>query len=792
MSESSRAAAQPWTCRRCGAENPAPPDPAATLTCRECATLHLDARSEPPRDLTGRTLGAFELGEPAHACELGQYYYGTRLSDGKAVFVLALGARQAEDPQLVARFKKALLAAREVTDEHLAAVLTVGEEEAVPYGVWDYVAGESVAGRLAREHLFPPDMARLAGDLSARALCAVHGAGLVWGVLRPRHFILCGSEVVKLLGLGAASLLIDHPHRFLTPEADADPECLFAAPETLRDAALSPAADLYSLGAVLFAMLTGVPPYVARGYGELTARHEQAQPPSPRFYESSVPAELADIVKKTLATDPAGRYAQAENLRVALDALSLAPSEPSGAETAETAELAEPPETAPAPAAAETAESLETAEAAGEETPESPEAEQAPAEVPGPEAAETQPAGATAAETAPEEAWTPPPPPEAAAEPGWVPPPPPSPEVQVELPASDMVATPGYAAAEGAEVAQPLQEYPLQEEPELDVPGAVAARMGVRPKDPRRRRRLIGLAVLSGVFLLAVGGLLGRKFYRHYQQKMKPLREMRAALPAGLEIRADTVIRLKDNAQMTYIPAGSFQMGAHGQGDNTPQHAVWMDGYFIDTFEVTVRQFKAFCEATGHAEPIASDIVIAGKHYSRWSCQRDYRFKLPEQPISGVSWRDAQAYAIWVGGDLPTEAQWEKAGRGTLGRRYPWGNRWSPTACNAGFPGDGHEFTARVGAVRTDRSPFGCFDMAGNVTEWCRDFYDPNVYRTHGENPRNPTGPPSGNARVYRGGSYVEENERNCQVYRRFYADGEFRDPTLGFRVVVPPKKRAP
>ena len=160
---------------------------------------------------------------------------------------------------------------------------------------------------------------------------------------------------------------------------------------------------------------------------------------------------------------------------------------------------------------------------------------------------------------------------------------------------------------------------------------------------------------------------------------------------------------------------------------------------------------------------------------------RDPQFA--KQPVSGVTWSQARDYAAWAGGRLPTEAEWEKACRGTDGRTYPWGNP-DPTGDLLNFAETGLGTWSTVGSYPGGASPYGALDMAGNVWEWTADRYDGAYYA---DSPReNPTGPATGDMRVLRGGSFHHDADYvRCAVRDGYYPD--YGNDNLGFRVVVSP-----
>jgi formylglycine-generating enzyme required for sulfatase activity len=151
-----------------------------------------------------------------------------------------------------------------------------------------------------------------------------------------------------------------------------------------------------------------------------------------------------------------------------------------------------------------------------------------------------------------------------------------------------------------------------------------------------------------------------------------------------------------------------------------------------------------------------------------------------DHPIVNVSWVDAKAYCDWARVSLPTEAQWEKAARGVDGRKYPWGNEWDPGKCVNSVGGNRPGSTTSVGSILSGASPYGVLDMAGNAWEWCADWYDPNYYKMAPE--RNPTGPPSGQFRALRGGSWGNSYAGYFRAADRFGCDPAGRNHGLGFR----------
>ncbi|MCK4473565.1 MAG: SUMF1/EgtB/PvdO family nonheme iron enzyme [Anaerolineae bacterium] len=239
----------------------------------------------------------------------------------------------------------------------------------------------------------------------------------------------------------------------------------------------------------------------------------------------------------------------------------------------------------------------------------------------------------------------------------------------------------------------------------------------------------------------------------------------------------ETWTRPADGMVMVYVPAGEFLMGAtdadsEAGEDEKPPHRVYLDGFWIDRTEVTNAQYRKCVEARACREPWCWDESNFGYHD---------RFNALDQPVVCVLWNNAHDYAAWVGGRLPTEAEWEKAARGTDGRKYPWGNE-APDCSKANYK-DCVGGTTAVGSCPEGASPYGALDMAGNAWEWTTDKYGEDYY-THSPS-HNPQGPDSGGFRVMRGGAFLGD-PRNIRCTARYRGSPKYRPWWYGFRVVVP------
>jgi formylglycine-generating enzyme required for sulfatase activity len=180
-------------------------------------------------------------------------------------------------------------------------------------------------------------------------------------------------------------------------------------------------------------------------------------------------------------------------------------------------------------------------------------------------------------------------------------------------------------------------------------------------------------------------------------------------VPAGAEAPTEPPVA----EMMVEIPAGEFIMGNDGgDDDEKPAHTVTLEAFEIDKFEVANADFAKFVEETGYQTEVEKTGEVGWRRYTEG---RD------NHPVVKVTWNDANAYCEWAGKRLPTEAEWEKAAKGEEGFIYPWGNEWDPAKTNA--KERGIRDTVSVGSFPEGASPYGVFDMAGNVWEWTADWY---------------------------------------------------------------------
>ncbi len=231
---------------------------------------------------------------------------------------------------------------------------------------------------------------------------------------------------------------------------------------------------------------------------------------------------------------------------------------------------------------------------------------------------------------------------------------------------------------------------------------------------------------------------------------------------------------------MALIPQGSFEMGSrkslreldpvaifqadrHMLGPEDPAHEVILDAYYIDLYEVSNAEYKKYIDTTR--------ITTLPRYWE------DASFNQSNQPVVGVTWKEAQAFCQWKNKRLPTEAEWEKAARGKRPVKYPWGNE-EPDKTRLNFNNHVGK-TAPVGSYPTGKSDYGVFDLSGNVAEWVQDWHFPEYYLFSPK--ENPPGPDKGHYKIIRGGNWKNNAEDVRLTYRNATVP-KARSKTVGFR----------
>jgi len=293
------------------------------------------------------------------------------------------------------------------------------------------------------------------------------------------------------------------------------------------------------------------------------------------------------------------------------------------------------------------------------------------------------------------------------------------------------------------------------------------------------RRVLIGSIVFVFASFILMVVMLVYETYRGRQQREQLMASIERPKPRLIEpvaVQDFSMYRTivgNEGREMVEIPEGPFTMGSDdGDPDEGPAHPVYLQGYYIDLNEVTQAEYERFAKMTKRERP---RVPVFEEDISK--------LMDPDYPVVGITWNDGFAYCRWAGKRLPTEAEWEKAARGTDQRTYPWGDtNLDSRIANFGKDWDSEVYAERlkaVGSYERGKSPYGAYDMVGNVSEWGADWYDKDYY---GKSPqKNPHGPSSGVLKVLRGGSWLD-SPTYLRSALRYWFNPAYRYANIGVR----------
>lgn len=681
------------------------------------------------------TLGKYELHEVIGKGGFGTVYRATDTALDRVVALKVLHPQLTVEPEFIERFRREARLMAKAEHPNIVSIYDVGEAQGRYFIAMRHLAGGSLADRLKKGPLSIEEAQRILQEVCA-GLQELHRQGYVHRDLKPANILFdaAGRAVVTDFGLARAMQLSSSSSSGTTGGTP-----YYRAPELWNGRPpANPATDVYSLGCILGEMLTGKPLFGGDTPEEVLTRHLVH---GPDFGEDwppeGIPHRVRTIIEKALQRDPAQRYGDAQTFSQALAGLN--PIIDGGKATGENAQT----------------------------------------------------------------------------------------QAQMNLQIESEVRDRGETNEQSHQLAESVVSTPV-----------------TRKSLPRWTWALLGPALLLGLIYFAVRGLIppGAPTALPTQPVValvtesptdttigiststpEPLSQTYTVIPASIPTldpgippacteAGQTWNSPVDGMTLVCVPAGEFEMGVSDETINLmlaqysllesgdfdgeqPVHTVMLDAYWIDQTEVTNRQFAQFVSSTGYQTDAEKDgwaeVYINGNrkilYGANWKHPLGLSSNLDSKqthPVVLVSWQDASAYCSWAGRKLPSEAQWEKAARGMDGRIYPWGND-TPTCKLANFNQKDYPCvgsTSIVGSYPEGASPYGVFDMAGNVNEWVEDWYG--LYSP--DDQVNPGGPTSGVHRIIRGGSWSWIDHGLMSFRRHRYYGSSYRGVDLGFRCSQP------
>jgi formylglycine-generating enzyme required for sulfatase activity len=721
----------------------------------------------------GSEIGKYRILEQIGAGSMAEVYKALQLSVNRTVAIKVMSPNLLNaDPQFLMRFRQEAWIVAALEHPYILPVIDFGEQKEVLYLVLRYVNGGTLRDLLKAGVLPVPVILRYIKEIG-EALDYAHGLGFVHRDIKPGNVLLDAQRnpfvsdfgLAKIVGGGSITQsgvgMIGTPH--------------YMSPEQGLGRPVDGRADLYALGVILFEMLTGRVPYDADSTVGIVMKHINSSVPSVVDLNPEVPKAIDDVLCSVLAKSPADRFRTAAEFT---ETLSEAFGTPVYAQ---------------------------------------------PLRVVGESAADKMP---TVREASQQTGF-------ALLQLGQA--------LELGLQRRTRGLRDWLNRVQDYVTVKWNALTPVRKrQATLIGSGVLAGALVICAASLLVRAVVLALPTRTPTPTTAVASRVTSSpavavtptRLAHTQSPAAsatatpvPTATDTATPPPPTATAMPHIFQVSANDLMTevYIPAGYFLLGAPdanstATGDEKPQLNVYLDAFWIDRTDVTVAQFERFTKATGYKTQAE---ISAGQNYwarrggdvykpdETWASNVSWQFPegpLPQQsdgghpsgtmPVVQVSWNDAVEYCKWAGRRLPTEAEWEKAARGIDGLIYPWGNNFDGPRLNYcdsscvnpwkdSTYDDGYSRTSPVGIFPSGASPYGVLDMAGNVWQWVKDFYDFTGFQSFPT--ANPPGVESGLKHVLHGGSWYDTVDRT-RTTARWSLEPDGRSDIVGFRCAIDAK----
>lgn len=732
-------------------------------------------------ELLGQQLDEYQLAELLGQGGMARIYRGYDVRLKRNVAIKVIDATYRADVEYRARFEREAQAIAQLEHPHIVSLYRYGEVSGLFYMAMQYIDGRDLKTMLAEYHargetMPAADVSRIIHEV-CQALDYAHSKNIIHRDVKPSNIMIARDGRAYLTDFGLA-LLADTETKgeiFGTPH--------YMAPEqAVSSKSAVPQSDLYAVGVILYEIFTGQLPFQDVEPLEVAMKHLSEEPPLPHEIQPDIDLSLEAVIMMALEKKPSKRPTNGAELAAALDrALKLTPETPSVLGLQVSNLGADGPPQSPMIAISTKKRELPPAPAAVNISPGQMVAKPTTS---APESAMQKSSnrsclgfllfillliGVIALGVA-----------------GFY-------LVAFQNRGTDDFT---YLAAHGS-WPPTLTPSPTHTPTASATPTATPSPTATNRPTQTQTHTPTSLPTDTATAETAVTETAASPTTTSPTATPRPTNAPSATPTPGPTPRV-LLTREADGAVMAFIPAATFLMGATdddplAEGDEFSRHEVTLDSYYIDIYEVTVAQYAVFINELGGYVSRCNGFLCLATHFETlnsyltddlvgYIAQPGYE----NYPINNVTWHGADAYCRWVGGRLPTEAEWEYAAGGGDGRRYPWGDA-APDEALAVF---GSPLFATLQAVDSHpdgRSPFGLYHMAGNVREWVQDGYDA-IYYDRGETV-NPSAPRQNNysPRVIRGGGYRSPAADLRLTNRDNIRAVEFQGiPDVGFRCVVP------